>query len=84
MARQCPSLIVADKKAPSIAKVNEIKPDNIAVPSTQGQSKTKLRTERLPQVMMNNTLIQKKKYENLNRDLVGVSSTRIVECIPNP
>lgn len=35
VARQCPSLIVADKKAPNIAKVNEIKPDNITAPSTQ-------------------------------------------------
>ena len=85
VARQCPLLVVAEKKTPTIvtAKFNDIKLENTGL-NTQTQSKTKLRTERLPQVMLNNTLIQRKKQENLNRDLVGVSSRRIVDCVPNP
>ena len=58
MARKCPLLVVSEKKTPTIitAKVNDIKPENMGL-NTQTQSKSKLRTERLPQVMLNNTLI---------------------------
>lgn len=58
VARQCPLLVVAEKKTPTIvtAKFNDIKLENTGL-NTQTQSKTKLRTERLPQVMLNNTLI---------------------------
>jgi hypothetical protein len=49
--------VVSEKKTPTIvtAKVNDIKPENMGL-NTQTLSKTKLRTERLPQVMLNNTL----------------------------